>query len=395
MNFSFRLNAFVISVALCVTLVGWAEPASTQEAGFKPGELAPALSVQEWVKGDPISKFEPGKVYLVEFWALWCGPCIGNIPHLNALQRRYAKDGLVVIGFTSPDLETGEVGPRPERNPLSKVREFVASRGDRMDYHVAYDTADRATYKRWMHTLSGIPQAFLIDRQGRLAASDHPYFLDEAIQEVLDGTWDISTGANRLRKSTGLYSAVTEAETPEKFWPKYDELALADPLLARKIAVVKLPFALRRGDTADIEATVTSIIDEARAGRDGNELGRLVIEYLRPRGEFQPQAVPPNASATTRKRVEAYNQSALKRVQAQKLIPPLPLSLAERAAQAAYAISSENANALGAMAEVARAQGNFAAAVDFERRAVANASAGEEERERQRLAEFEQALKKS
>jgi len=70
----------------------------TSKIGVKVGEAAPRLQPSGWVQGDPVKQLEPGKAYLVEFWATWCPPCRESIPHLNELHKQFKDKGLIVIG---------------------------------------------------------------------------------------------------------------------------------------------------------------------------------------------------------------------------------------------------------------------------------------------------------
>jgi thiol-disulfide isomerase/thioredoxin len=92
------------------------------------GSKAPSLNVEHWVqngkgKFKPVKKFEDGKVYVVEFWATWCGPCIASMPHLSELQKTYADKGVQIVSISDEDLETVETFLKREVNAPAKEEE--------------------------------------------------------------------------------------------------------------------------------------------------------------------------------------------------------------------------------------------------------------------------------
>src|SRR5262245_12374149 len=93
------------------------------------GDPAPALKASKWLQGDEVKAFEPGKVYVVEFWATWCGPCIVMMPHMGDLQAEYKQKGVTIIGFSSKD----------QNNDEKKVTDFVKARGKKLGYTFAYE----------------------------------------------------------------------------------------------------------------------------------------------------------------------------------------------------------------------------------------------------------------
>jgi thiol-disulfide isomerase/thioredoxin len=146
------------------------------------GQMAPALSVDSWLKGTKINGFESGTVYVVEFWGTWCGPCIKNFPHLSALQKKHQDDGLVVIGVATH-----------EWKGLEAVTKFMKKRGSEMGYHVAYD--DDFSMEHDWQTLGDstvqfkMPEVFLVDATGKIAWIGHPDQKDEfhsAIEKELE-----------------------------------------------------------------------------------------------------------------------------------------------------------------------------------------------------------------
>lgn len=144
------------------------------------GKPAPALKVAGWLKGDAVSEFKAGQVYVVEGWATWCGPCKVSIPHLTELQHKYG-DKVTFIGVSVWEQD------------WDGVPKFVKEMGEQMDYRVAFDK-NSDFQKSWMEAgmQNGIPAAFVVNQKGVIAWIGHPMELDNVLPKVVDQSWDLS-----------------------------------------------------------------------------------------------------------------------------------------------------------------------------------------------------------
>ena len=170
-----------------IALVAVAASAQAEKATLKVGADAPPLAIAKWVKGDAVT-LEKGKIYVVEFWATWCGPCIRGMPHLSELQEQY-KGKVTFVGVTKED----------PNNALDAVEKMVQEKGPGMGYTVAWDDAGK-TYAAYMDASGqrGIPRSFVVDGNGKIAYIGHPVTLDFVLSRVAAGTWNAEKGVAEL-----------------------------------------------------------------------------------------------------------------------------------------------------------------------------------------------------
>lgn len=177
------------------------------------GMDAPPLKIAKFVKGDAVdlAKGKGSQIYVVEFWATWCGPCRTSIPHLTELQKKFKSKHVTFIGISDEEVD--------------KVKPFVEEMGDKMDYVVAVDN-ERKTFESYMEAFEqgGIPTAFIVDKAGKIVWYGHPMAdLEPVLEAVVAGKFDVAAykvkqaKAEKLQKDMGGYLDQTLTDTyPDK-----------------------------------------------------------------------------------------------------------------------------------------------------------------------------------
>ena len=119
------------------------------------GRRAPSLEAVKWITPNPPGKSElQNAVYIVEFWATWCGPCIKCTPKLIELTDKYAPKGVLFIGIS----KDRSVGP---------VKGFI--REHKINFHIGMDNGTSRKY-----FCNAIPTAFVVDHTGKITWQGHP-----------------------------------------------------------------------------------------------------------------------------------------------------------------------------------------------------------------------------
>lgn len=151
------------------------------------GDKAPELKYSRWLQGTPEIRMSDEKIYVLEFWATWCGPCVAAMPHLSKLSKLY-QDKITFIGINVwediPESEAYE-------NIVPVLKKFIENQGERLTYNVVVESNDRYMAKNWLEKSmsAGIPISFVI-KNGIIQWIGHPVKLDSILVEVLDENFD-------------------------------------------------------------------------------------------------------------------------------------------------------------------------------------------------------------
>jgi peroxiredoxin len=135
----------VLSCLLVVAAAGCTKASGPQVGELVPDFVLPRLdgTVQK------LSNYR-GSPVLINLWATWCPPCIEEMPVLDRIVEDYGERGIVVLGLAGDD-DPETVRTFLEKNPV--------------DFEVLLDVGGDVGTR---YGITGYPETFLVDREGRL-----------------------------------------------------------------------------------------------------------------------------------------------------------------------------------------------------------------------------------
>lgn len=331
------------------------------------GDAAPSLEGIKWHKGEPITGFQAGQVYVLDFWATWCGPCIAAIPHMNEMHGKLKDKGVNVVGLA--------IWPRSGMKP---VKDFVEARGDKMAYRIGEDV-DNKLANSYMRPAgqNGIPCVFIVDQKGKIAWIGHPMDgMDDVVDEVVKGEFDPVAYEKKKEEREAASAKLEEAfEEALKSGDSAKGLEAAEALMkfdAKKYTQLKIYkyVALNKlGKGPEAKAFGAGLVEEA--GKDADFLNFLAWTIVDPEGDFAPGG---------EKGGEALKPDA---------------DLALMAATKASELKGGNDPAvLDTLARAHFVKGDFAKAVEVQTKAIDSADEDFKEQLRSALEEYKTAQEK-
>jgi thiol-disulfide isomerase/thioredoxin len=112
----------------------------------------------------------PGKVVLVDFWATWCGPCVGEVPHVLEVYQDLHDKGFEIVGISFDQ-------------DKKKLQDFVQDK--EMKWPQYFDGKGWANKFGRQYGINSIPTMWLVDKKGNLRMMEARGGLKEKVEKLL------------------------------------------------------------------------------------------------------------------------------------------------------------------------------------------------------------------
>jgi len=137
--------------------------------GTQVGNRAPDFTLQDLNGKDvKLSDFS-GKIVMINFWATWCGPCLKELPYIQAVSDNWSNKGVQVLAIAAKANE-----------PLDVVGQYIQQNG--YTFQVLYDSQGI----NGVYNVSELPTTFFIDKEGIIQKIQVGSFQDQdTIENIL------------------------------------------------------------------------------------------------------------------------------------------------------------------------------------------------------------------
>ncbi|MFO1000514.1 MAG: redoxin domain-containing protein [Planctomycetaceae bacterium] len=392
-----------------------AEAEETDGPTLTIGSKAPSIDVEHWVsdgngKFKPVTEFEADKVYVVEFWATWCGPCVASMPHLAETQNKFLAKGVQIISISDEDLETvNEFLERPVRGAKkpaateesededkeeTKKKSEAATYGELTSAYCLTTDPDGSVKTDYMEAAgqNGIPTSFIVGKTGLIEWIGHPMSMDEPLAEVVSGKWDREAFLEEFRKEqerdllmAKLSQKMRKGDTEGALTLLDDAIANAEGDEETVSAYQQLKFRVRVSSAAtkiqgdEVEEGLAELDEISKDATDAekSQISMLRINLLLSKGLHEDVMKTLTAMAES----EMPDSSMLNQLSWQiyeaavedKEFPKELITAATAAAEKAVEGDPENGMVLDTLAHLLHLQGDLDRAIELQTKAVDNA----------------------
>jgi len=295
----FRKSTLIIAVFTAFISIS-RQVAAQNNITLQMGDKAPELKYQKWIKGEPTA-ITGEKVYILEFWATWCAPCIDAMPHLSELAKKYEKEA-VFIGCNVLEKTNG----KSYDSMLPQVEKFVSGNSSKMTYNVIFDTNEQFMRDQWLRASGkmAIPTTFVI-KGGKVAWIGHPAALEKVLEPIIKGEFDLEDYKKKAKASKEIMEKqmenynqalkaiqiANEAKDYTKALSTVDEALVKQPIFKVVFSAQKFGILLKKSGNAEAISYADSLYQTKEANMYRTVIAKLIGEQDGLSGEVYQLAV--------------------------------------------------------------------------------------------------------
>ena len=209
---SFLLAAAIIALTALPPANVFAQ--SAEPAILTVGSKAPSLDIEVWFSDregefQHTTEFEPGKIYVIDFWATWSSPSHRWMSTYSELQDRYFKDDVQIISISDEDEESVADFLELDMNNNSDM--IYAEQT--LNYCVTTDS-DRSVFEDYVEAsqMKNVPAVFIVGKTGLIEWFGNPEKMKRPLKKIIDGNWDRGVFKKRALAQQQLKKLATEVQ---------------------------------------------------------------------------------------------------------------------------------------------------------------------------------------